>query len=165
MNRSIAGGSVLAWALVLACQPALAGDGSEARLKALAMKYLGMVRTENPTPLQEVARMLAEDFTQSTSFGTFHKGKAENMALYRKSVDEIRKAFSRLEVSFDVRSVRGFPRTVILFGKIRMSGTLKAGNAPFRREVWETMIFENRGRRWLLVHEHSTLARSPEREE
>ena len=161
MDQAVSTSFALVLALAFACgsRQAVGAEPSDPQLERLAVKYLGLIRTEDPTPLTEVAKMLSDDFIQSTSSGAVHKGKADNMALYRKSVAETQAVFRRLAVSFEVQSVRRFSKTAVVFGKITMAGDLKEGGTPFRREVWETIVFRKHGTDWLMVHEHSSRAK------
>ncbi len=127
----------------------------------LAQAYVGFFRTENPTPPQELDRMLGEKLLSLTSNGELLEGKTVVLGAYRKSMEEIREQFAKWTVDFEVRSVRVLANAAVVFGKIVMTGRLKEGDKPYRREVWETLVFERSSAGWQIVQEHSSLASAP----
>lgn len=141
---------------LLFIQPSRADQQEEQKVRQLAHTFLGMVRTEDPTPLDTIREILAEDFIQSTSHGTVVHGRKENLQWMEKAVAEIRELFQRFDYRFDIQSVRMYPNSGLIFGKITLFGDLKDGGEHLERQIWETMLFQKTNGQWKLVHEHST---------
>jgi len=127
----------------------------------LAQAYVGFFRAEDPTPPEQLDRMLAEKVLSLTSNGKLLEGKRAVLGAYRKSMEEVRKQFANWTVDFEVRSVRVLADAAVVFGKIAMTGRLKETDKPYRREVWETLLFERSPAGWRIIQEHSSLASSP----
>jgi len=156
MTRFVVAGyvvSLLAFPLAL---PASAAKPEAAEVRQLANRFLAMLRTEKPTPLDAVGEMLADDFVQSTSHGTVVQGRKENLRWIRTALDEIQTLFDKFDYRFDIQRVKVYPRSALVFGKVKLFGTLKNGGQQFERQIWETMVFEKVGETWKMVHEHST---------
>lgn len=130
-------------------------EPQEQEVRELAKNYIGMVRTDNPTPLDAIGEMLDEDFIQSTSHGTVIRGREENLRWNKKAVDEIDELFSQFDFKFDIQTVRTNVDSALVFGKLTLFGQLKDGGR-FERQIWETIVFEKTDGRWKMVHEHST---------
>ncbi len=73
---------------------------------------------------------------------------------------EIRDLFHTFDYRLDIQTVRVYGQSALVFGKVVLSGELKDGQTPFRREIWETLVFARMDGKWKLVHEHSTRAKS-----
>jgi len=144
--------------VAIAAQRCQANDTQEQEVRELAKKYIGMVRTDNPTPLDAIGEMLDKDFIQSTSHGTVVRGREENLRWNKKAVDEIDELFSQFDFKFDVQSVRVNVDAALVFGKLILFGQLK-DDRKFERQIWETIVFEKKDGHWKMVHEHSTRAR------
>jgi len=158
--RRMVVGLSLALSCLCACAAAADEEAEERNVESLARQYLAMVRTEDPTPLETVEEMLAEDFIQSTSHGTVVKGREENVRWIGKALSEIRDLFNAFDYRLDVQTVRVYGQSALVFGKVELSGELKESRKPFQREIWETMVFVGKDGKWKLVHEHSTRVKS-----
>ncbi len=154
--------TVIVWsalsAVFLFVHSSSADEPQEREIRELANKYVAMVRTDNPTPLDAIREMLAEDFIQSTSHGKVVQGRDENLRWYKKAVDEIQALFSRFDYRFEIQTVRTHPSSALVFGKITLFGELKDDGSKFERQIWETIVFEKADGTWRMVHEHSTRA-------
>ena len=135
----------------------------EDTVRKAAHEFVGCFRLKNTTPLSRLDRTLAEDFIQATSRGQVVRGREANTAVYREAVDEIRAAFSEFDTRYDIEVVRVFKDSAFVFGKLTMAGRLKNGNAPYRRVIWESLIFERGETGWRMLHEHSTEANTDDR--
>jgi len=121
-------------------------------------EFVAAFSIDDPSKTGILDEILAEDFTQVGSDGRLYEGKAENLRLYAESMEDIREGFDSLRIDYDIRSVRVFGKGATVFGKLEMEGMLKGEETPFRRGVWETLVFQKDTDGWRLVHEHSTVA-------
>jgi hypothetical protein len=132
----------------------------EKAVKALTALFVGVFRTEKAVPVERLADVLSDDFIQVRAKGQV-RGKEANLKQYGKATDEIRTLFTRFDASYEVASVRMLGSGAVVFGQITFSGTLKEGNKPWQRVIWETLVFERTPEGWRLVQEHSSLAAPP----
>lgn len=141
--------------VAIVAQHSQGSEPQEQEVRELAKRYIGMVRTENPTPLDAIGEMLDKDFIQSTSHGTVIRGREENLRWNKKAVDEINELFSQFDFKYDIQSVRMNVDSALVFGKLTLFGQLKDGR-DFERQIWETIVFEKTDGHWKMIHEHST---------
>jgi len=127
-------------------------------VRSLAQEYVRAYSTRSPTPAKRLEQLLAEDFVAVFSVGKIAEGKAANMRRYREALAQIAQAFTSMTVDYDIRSIRLEGQAAIVFGLITMQGRLKEGDRPYRRDVWETLVFRRTPSGWLLCHEHATRA-------
>jgi len=130
----------------------------EKSVRERAHQFVAAFSIDDPSKTGILDEILAEDFTQVGSDGRLYEGKAENLRLYAESMEDIREGFDSLRIDYDIRSVRVFGKGATVFGKLEMEGMLKGEETPFRRGVWETLVFQKDTDGWRLVHEHSTVA-------
>jgi ketosteroid isomerase-like protein len=135
----------------------------EKSVRERAHEFIAAFSIDDPSKTGILDDILAEDFTQVGSDGRLYEGKAENLRLYAKSMEDIREGFDSLRIDYDIRSVRVFGEGATVFGKLEMEGMLKGEETPFRRGVWETLVFQKDTDGWRLVHEHSTVAAPADR--
>ncbi len=125
-------------------------------LRDLAQEFAGAFRTERPTPIERIEEMLSEDFVQIRSIGEREEGKEANLTLYREGIQEIRNLFRVMTVRFDISRATCFRDGGVVSGKLVLEGRVKDTDEPFRREIWETLVFRKDGDAWRLIQEHST---------
>jgi len=133
-----------------------ARDEAAKLVRKLALEFIGAFRLDRPTARKRLEEMLAEDVVMAWSNGRAGKGKTTFLHWYDEAMAEIRDAFRTFAARYDIRSVRRFADGAIVFGKVELSGTLKDGDKPYRRSVWETLVFRKTPAGWRLIHEHST---------
>lgn len=125
-------------------------------LRDLAQEFAGAFRTQRPTPIRRLEEMLSEDFVQIRSIGEMEEGKEANLTLYREGIQEIRSLFRVMTVRFDISRATCFRDGGVVSGKLVLEGRVKSTDAPFRREIWETLVFRKDRGDWRLIQEHST---------
>ena len=132
----------------------------DATVLKLAKEFAAAFRSENPTPIQRLGQLLSDDIIQVRSIGNIVEGKEANLRFYREAIDEIREAFSTMTVRYLVSRYRSAPEDAVVFGRLVLEGRLKANDRPFKREIWETLVFRKHADQWKIVLEHSTLVSS-----
>jgi uncharacterized protein (TIGR02246 family) len=135
-----------------------AAPGDEQAVRKLAEDYVRAYATLGQAPTAKLQQILAEDFMSAFSNGTAAEGRGAFLRVYRKAMAEIRQLFRSWAVRLEIRSVRVFGQAAVVFGTVIMEGRPKDGNGekPFRKEVWETLVFRKAAGRWRLIHEHAT---------
>ncbi|MBN2583438.1 MAG: SgcJ/EcaC family oxidoreductase [Planctomycetes bacterium] len=129
----------------------------EAAVRALALQFVGMLRKGDRTTDAQIAAMLADDSLQVTSRGTTVRGKDALREFYGKAMTEADKLCSQFTSRYDIERVRISGDMAMVFGRIAITGRLAEGDAPFERNIWETLVFMRQDNQWRLWHEHSTL--------
>ncbi len=148
--------STIILSIFMLSHPAQADDPNELIIRELATSFIGMVRTNNPTPLSKIAQIIDDDFTQIHSSGKIYRGKKVNLDFNREAITEIHALFHHFEGQYIIQFVRVNPQTALIFGKVVLAGSLKEGDLRFQREILETLYFEKKKDGWKIVHEHST---------
>jgi len=149
--------SVVSQLLAPPVRPAASGD--EQAVRTLAEAYVRAYATLGQPPAAKLEQILAEDFVSAFSNGTAAEGRAAFLQVYRKAMAEIRQLFQSWAVRLEIRSVRLFGQGAVVFGTVVMEGRLKDASGaqkPFRKEVWETLVFRKAAGRWRLILEHAT---------
>ena len=146
------------WRLVFS----MPANSDEQTVRQLAQAYVGMARTESPTPLAVIENMLADDCVLMTKDGNVHRGKRTILRLFQDAIPQMRAKYRRIEARFDIESIRVFPTTAVVRGRIVGTALAASETIPLHVEVLETMVFEKIGDQWKMIHEHSTIARSPD---
>jgi ketosteroid isomerase-like protein len=132
----------------------------DATVLKLAQEFAAAFRSENPTPVHRLGQLLSDDLIQVRSIGTVVEGKEANLRLYREGIDEIREAFSTMTVRYHVSLLRSSAEDAVVFGRLVLEGRVKANDRPFKRELWETLVFRKHADQWKIILEHSTLVSS-----
>ena len=127
----------------------------EREVRELAETYLAVARGQKP--VSSLEQILMPDFVQSTSLGTAHLGKAENMALYQMSCERMAADFLDMDAQLHVVSLKMHTDSAILFGKIAFTGQTK-DRRPWSRQIHETLVCVRTPGGWRVAHEHSTVA-------
>ena len=133
----------------------------EQAVRKLALAFVETFNGKDDQPLEKLKSLFAESFVQAGSDGRLHQGKAANLKFYRGALQTISKFMSGYRWTYDIQHIQVLGDMGRVFGKITMSGTLKATGKPWSKEIWETQIFERQRNRWRLVLEHSSPVANP----
>lgn len=113
------------------------------------------------TPTKRIEEIVADDVVIVRSSGERSTGKAECLQRIAKAREDVRGLFKDFAVAYDVQKVRLLGDAAIILAKVTLLGTLKEDDAPFRHEVWQTLVFARTDAGWRLVHEHANYVAAP----
>ena len=158
----VVAGLLLAGAGRLPAKPSQSGRSAHQAIRELALRFGGAFQSEPTTGIGEVSAMLADDCVQVTSAGTVARGKDEHSSVYAEGLALLNRMCTDVTTEYKIERIHTAGRMAFVFGQIVMAGTVRETGKPFTRKIWETLIFEKRDGVWLLVQEHSTIAKASE---
>jgi len=141
-------------------EAACSNANDEKLVRRVVQEFIDAFGTDVRTPLERLKEIMADEFIQIGTNGILYEGRDGNLEVYEKSMEEIRTAFSSFALAYDIATVRVSGNGAVVFGKLIMEGRFKEADAPYRREIWETLVFRRDEAGWRLVQEHSTAAPS-----
>ncbi len=161
-------GAVAAWLAALGAVAA-AGETRTTDETAKLVTYLAQefnygILTVAATPTRRLEEIVADDVVVVWSNGERSTGKAECLQRIAKSREAARELLQSFAISYELQKVRVVGDAAIILAKVTLIGTLAENEKPFRREVWQTLVFARSDDRWRLVHEHSNQLAAPKPE-
>lgn len=151
--------SILALSASLATWGAAAVfDEDEAAVREVLNAYLAGTSFPNAPAVDP--QMFAADITAFWSDGRTYRGREAMVKAIKDSIPVLARDFVKFEARARDVKLRKSGSLCWLTCRLELVGKLNKGRGDFRRQVRSTFIFEKRGERWQMVHEHSS--RSPE---
>jgi len=141
-----------------------AGDASDEATKLLnylAREFNHRFLLAGATPTKRLEELMADDVVIVWSNGERSVGRAKCLQRITKAREDIRGLFKEFAISYEAQMVRFLGDAAIILGKVTLQGTLAEDGTPFRRDVWQTLIFAKSDASWRLVHEHANQTAAP----
>ncbi len=138
----------------LASTAAAPSTDEDALLHAAVDRYLSFVAVPDPHPIDPL--LFASDIEAFWSNGLTYRGRDAVVQAIESGVREVATDFQSMQAKVEGVTLHRKGHLAWLACRIHFDGTLKEDNSPFSRTIRSTFVFEKRGGRWQMVHEHSS---------
>ncbi len=128
----------------------------ERNLRKLASEYAEAFRTENPTPIERVEELLADDCVLIPSRGGLIQGKEAVLQAINDAIIAKRAEFRKLKVRFTTKWTGVFADIAVMCGEWKEEGALKARGRPVKRTLWQTIVLRKIGGEWRIIQAQAT---------
>ncbi len=134
----------------------ITGGPEEKAVRKLAREFAEAFRIKNPTPIERLEELLADDCVVVPSTGGLVEGKEFNMQAFTQAIEEKMNRFRDLRVRYAISWIRVFSDSAVTCGELVEQGALKARGKPFKEVLWTTMVFQKAGAQWRIIQVHYT---------
>ena len=147
--------AVIASAAAVACLGLMGPpENDEQAVREVLSKYLAAVAWPSPQPID--SEIFAEDILAFWSGGQTYNGRAEVVKAMENGIAELKADFTAFGVRAENIQVRGSKDMIWMTCQLEARGTLTEERGEFQRTVRSSFVFEMRGDKWQMTHEHSS---------
>lgn len=143
--------------------PTASSDGSagerEVTLRRILDEHIATVAWPNPRPIDPL--MYAEDIEGFWSNGQTYNGRDAFVEAMKVGVQEAAENFANFAITAEDVKTHVAGESAWLTCVLVSKGALAKDQGEFNRKTRSTFVFEKRGDRWQMVHEHSSRIRGP----
>jgi ketosteroid isomerase-like protein len=128
----------------------------EKAVRQIAKEFMAVFRVGNPTPIERLEELLADDCTVVPPSAGPVLGKAQNVEAFTQTIEQNQQKFRELRVRYVIRSIKVFADSAVMCGLRSEEGSLRARGRPFKQSFWQTLVFEKTAGQWRIVQVHTT---------
>lgn len=132
------------------------GGADDKAVHKLAREFFQAFRTKDPTPLERLTELLADDCIVVPATGGLIEGKEANIEAFKEAIAKKAQRFRELHATYEIRWQRVFADSAVTCGELSERGSLRAGARPSSEVLWATLVFERADGQWRIVAVHYT---------
>lgn len=144
--------------ILVAVHAAEVSGNDEQVIRGMLKQYVDSYDFKDPTSTSKVADFFAENGRLIMSDGTMVEGREGILEATGQGLEKSREAFETISADCEVLDVQVHNDTAYAFMKVLIEGTLKENARKFERQTWMTSVLQKVEDRWLIVHEHASVA-------